>query len=757
VGLIEKWWAPLDKRFKEGGDVELLSPVEQGRLIKSYLTTLFGGQTGYLCLAHMKPARGQTWTEEWFNYPEQVDQFAARAIELAVGHNVYTSPMLFSSRKRTKENVEVTPVIWSDLDACDPVNLHIAPTMVIESSPGRYQGYWAMQFPVDPDDAENLAKRIAYKHAEQGADRSGWDLTQMLRVPGTFNYKYGAAEEIPSVKILELNRKVYRIEDFEDDYPQLKDYSYVTDPMPESLPDGDDIMQSKRSSVNPRLWQLYNEEPTEDWSKALWNMQMLLFESGFTREEVFAVAMEARCNKYRRDKKQLSLLWKEVCRSSLRYEQNEFTIAHGGIDEEQVAIPLLSAEERKAVLQSKDTFVERYSEWARSLGDAAPQYHQAGAFVALSSILAGRVRLPTSFGTIIPNLWFMILADTTLTRKTTAMDISMDMIVDIDPDCILATDGSIEGLMRAMSLRPGRPSVFLRDEFSGLLEQMTKKDYMSGMPELLTKLYDGKMQKRVLSKETIEVREPILIMFAGGIKNKVTSLLTTEQVSSGFMPRFIFITAESDISRLKPLGPPSTRMVNNGEAIKNELTDIFTFYSKMTTITIKSLQLKEETQKHFEAKLTDEAWIRYNELETAMLEMGISAKHPDLMTPTYDRLSKSILKAAVLLAASRMEEEPTVTKDDILRAIFYGEAWKTYAEEVLDNIGKGAWERQLQVIHAAIDRKPGIPRSTLMQNYHLDSRTASVVFDTLEQRGLIMQKKLGRGSVYYSTSKGFKS
>src|SRR6201999_3023795 len=98
----------------------------------------------------------------------------------------------------------------------------------------------------------------------------------------------------------------------------------------------------------------------------------------------------------------------------------------------------------------------------------------------------------------VPNLWFMILGDTTLTRKTTAMDLAVDLLMDVDPDVILATDGSIEGLMQGLSTRPKRPSIFLRDEFSGLLEMMTKWDYYAGMAEVLTKLYDGKMQKRIL-------------------------------------------------------------------------------------------------------------------------------------------------------------------------------------------------------------------------------------------------------------------
>ncbi len=610
-----------------------------------------------------------------------------------------------------------------------------------------------MESPLDADDTEDLARRIAYLHAEDGADKSGWDISQALRIPTTFNYKYLLDDLPPTVKLLEINRKVYRLEDFED-YPEIKGYMYVNEAMPSDVPEADEVLAKHRMEMNPQILKLYMEEPGDDWSKALWNLQMLLFEIGLTRLEVFGLVQEARCNKYRRDRKPMGLLWKEVCRAQARWESNELLMTHGAEDDNEPAAPLLSDEERDSVLHSPDSFIERYTEWARSLGDAAVQYHQASAFVALSATLAGRVRLPTSFGTILPNLWFMILADTTLTRKTTAMDMSMDLVMDIDPDALLATDGSIEGLLSAMATRPGRPSVFLRDEFSGLLEQMSKKDYMAGMAELLTKLYDGKTQKRLLRKETVEVKEPVLIVFAGGIKNKVQSLLTLEQVSSGFMPRFIFITAESDISRLKPLGPPTQVTRNNGEAVRNELTDIFEFYSRTQTMTIKDGKVQQEVRHNFTAQLTEDAWVRYNELEHLMLEQGLKSRQPDVMTPTYDRLSKSILKAAVLLASARREEVPTVTKDDILRAIFYGEQWKRYADEVISNVGLGQVERQLQTICRYIEKRPGVSRSVLMQNYHLSARESDQIFNTLEQRGLIIARRQGRAITYWGTSKG---
>jgi predicted transcriptional regulator len=353
----------------------------------------------------------------------------------------------------------------------------------------------------------------------------------------------------------------------------------------------------------------------------------------------------------------------------------------------------------------------------------------------------------------------MILADTTLTRKSTAMDIATDLLAEIDDDAIMATDGSIEGLLTSLGTRPSRPSIFLRDEFSGLLEMITKKDYYAGMPELLTKLYDGKLQKRLLRKETIEVRDPCLLVFAGGIKNKITGLLTFEHVSSGFMPRFIFITAESDITRVRPLGPPTDWTDSNRSAIIDELRDLYDYYHQEEEFMIKGTEIKSSGPKKFVAQLTPEAWARYNALETEMLDVGMHAERPEIMTPVYDRLAKSILKSAVLLSCTRQKANPVVVEEeDIVRAAVYGESWRMYVRDVMNNVGLGPYERQLHNINNAIIKNPGVGRSQLMQNYHLNARDASAIFETLEQRGLISRHKngSGRAEVFHPTEIRFK-
>ncbi len=472
---------------------------------------------------------------------------------------------------------------------------------------------------------------------------------------------------------------------------------------------------------------------------------MLLFEAGLSREEVFAVSDAAACNKFRRDGRPKEDLWKDVCRAFSRHEENLNVL----IPETREPGELISDAE-KAYVEANPGFVERYIEWAKSLGDAASQYHQAGAFIALSSLLAGSVRLPTSFGVIVPNLWFMILADTTLTRKSTAMDIATELILEVDSDIVLATDGSIEGLLTSLSTRPGRPSMFLRDEFSGLLEMITKKDYYAGMAETLTKLYDGKLQKRILRKEVIEVRDPILIILAGGIRDRVTSLLTFDHVSSGFMPRFIFITAESDVGKVRPLGPPTEVNLGARDAILSEMRDLVNHYVQGAVLEIKNGQVGVSPALQWKAELTPRAWERYNELEASMMKAGVESEHPAVLTPTYDRLSKSMLKAAVLLAASRKREDKIVVEEeDIIRAIYYGTGWRDYSHQVINNVGKGTAEKELDVIANAIMRKPGVTRSQLMQSYHLRAREASHIFETLEQRGVVTRQRVGRTEQFF--------
>ncbi len=323
------------------------------------------------------------------------------------------------------------------------------------------------------------------------------------------------------------------------------------------------------------------------------------------------------------------------------------------------------------------------------------------------------------------------------------MDLAMDILIDLDSDCVLATDGSIEGLLTGLSTRAGRPSVFLRDEFSGLLEALSKKDYYAGMAETFTKLYDGKFQKRMLRKETIEVREPILIFFAGGIKTRILELLTPEQVMSGFIPRFVLITAESDVSMLRPLGPPTENTLEGRGELIDRLKEMRSHYVRDELVTVDGRNIA--MPRRWDGQLTKSAWVRYNQFEAQMLESALDSPQREMMTPAFDRMSKTGLKIALLMAAARQTSDRVVVEEiDIIRAFYYVEQWREHTKHVIQNLGRSQSERTLEQILNYVRKQEFVMRSQLMQYYHLNARDAGQVLDTLEQRGLITRTKSGR-------------
>ena len=704
---------------------------------RTFFEYLFGRESeGYICIAflHNETRRME---KHFFQYPQQLDEMltmidekSAKLVHSYFCPNIYGTP-----GKKDKEYVTGCSNVWADLDTCDPKYLILKPSIIVQTSPGRYQAYWVLQDIAEPTVAEEVARRIAYYHSAQGADKSGWDLSQLMRIPYTPNLKYGKLGSSPMVNILyQQNHSLYRIGDFHK-YPPVPSLSKITDtPMPVADETIEDIYSKYPGLRTSDFDESMNEVPEKgEWSDRLWRLEMHCFEQGLTASEVFQVAKASACNKYRRDNRPDNDLWNEVCRANIKHNER-FNLAPTVTS----TIPDLITDEEQALIRNRQSFVERYISWATIVTDAAPQYHQASAFMLLSALMAGNVKLPTSFGTIIPNLWFMTLGNTTLTRKSTAAGMALKLLYDIDENYLLATDASVEGLLAGMSTRPGESSIFVRDEFTGLLEAIGNRDYMAGFAEQLTKLYDGDALKRILRKETINIQEPIFIMYVSGIKTKTQHLVTEEMVSGGFIPRFIIISADPDPARIRPLGPPIEQGTEARDSIKNELLDIHAHYVKKSPV-VRDSHVLGELKKEFKAELTPEAWKRYNAFEMLMLNTALDAGL-DYLTPVYDRLAKSTLKAAILIAGSMQRSNKVLVDEiDILHAISYAKSWREYAQEIVTGIGKTHDERTLDRIYLYVRSKhpTGASRAELMTNFHLDAKQADLFFRTMEQRGMV--------------------
>jgi RepB DNA-primase from phage plasmid len=118
------------------------------------------------------------------------------AYENTNGANIYVAanPLCSGSRKRTKESIASVRHIYIDLDTDGETrivtvrssDLVPAPTIILSTSPGKYQVLWRVDG-FELVSQEDLLKHLAIAF---GGDTACTDCNRVLRVPGFLNRKY---------------------------------------------------------------------------------------------------------------------------------------------------------------------------------------------------------------------------------------------------------------------------------------------------------------------------------------------------------------------------------------------------------------------------------------------------------------------------------------------------------------------------------------------------------------------------------------
>lgn len=228
------------------------------------------------------------WKDYYFKYDSTLK---GRVRDWLRQHNpkeidIYFCPLPFSQPERLAKYVKPVNILWSDVDDGDPTKLR--PTVLWESSPGRHHALWFINERMHAEDAAHLNRSLTY---HLGADKGGWDLSQVLRVPGTFNHKY---KSLPEVKLLhwdkkELNAKVI-----------AKKVRHTTPEVSTKVHEGDagEILKNYRLPSKV-LTLLHGEAEDGRRSDILWYLENKLSEAGMSPEEIIAVIKETEWNKYK--------------------------------------------------------------------------------------------------------------------------------------------------------------------------------------------------------------------------------------------------------------------------------------------------------------------------------------------------------------------------------------------------------------------------------------------------------------------------
>jgi hypothetical protein len=302
------------------------------------------------------------------------------------------------------------------------------------------------------------------------------------------------------------------------------------------------------------------------------------------------------------------------------------------------------------------------------------------------------------------------------------------------------------------------------------------RDYLSGLLESFTRLYDGQPETRLLRREKIEIKNPYLVFMAGGIKSKMEEIVGMEHIRSGFLPRFIFVTGSTTRDQVRPIGPPDERdLRNDGEGprdvILNELWAINEHYtrpddSQSVTNVIKIAGIVKAstpaTPKHTRLKGSPEFWARLVDLNNDAMDMGETSSAPELYTPLYQRLANSILKVSMLLAGAEFSD--VIQLHHLQKAISLAQEWVETVTDFASAIEQAPemdrWEKKAEKIILWVKTKnpATITQTEVMQKFRIRKRDIDDIEATLMARGSIQitpyphRKDLPGNQIQYSVA-----
>lgn len=269
-------------------------------------TTLEPDQTAFLRIVCgevlspeelVDPGRTRKMMPYYYRWPEELDQAIADIRGWQDSFDVYFTAYLYKTIRGTKDLVLPTRTIQADLDGADIRALPIAASVLVETSPRRYQGYFVLRETRSISEHEQFSQRVS--HAIPDCDVGGWSLGHLMRVPTTLSHK----RDRVLIKIVEMHP---------DHRVDTEEIERLPTPTARSLhiekrllsdlvlPDigVEELMNKYGKKVNKKSLK-YLREVQQDRSEALWALECACYRAGMLFEEVYLVAQASVNNKFR--------------------------------------------------------------------------------------------------------------------------------------------------------------------------------------------------------------------------------------------------------------------------------------------------------------------------------------------------------------------------------------------------------------------------------------------------------------------------
>lgn len=700
----------------------------------TFVDLVFGDQVGNVTLAlRDKPgADGKVNQYSWFKWPVEREAFLEKS-EKNHGVDVYYSPIVYGDKKnvlekskreiiaRTPENALTTQVIYADSDTARPDDYRLMPSIVVQTSTGRYHCYWMLTEPVDANFASEICHRVTTAHEAEGSDQNGWSANKVLRIPGSMNTSHGFPERVK----VTYTGEVYDVYDISGAYDDvevvarapMRPEDYVPIESPEDLPD----YETTLDKLSPKSLELALAEPkdNQDRSKLRYRLLCNLFRDGLDFDEVLSIAWHAPASRKwsSEDPRGIAGLQAEAGKAEAE-TQTEIPLGITPVDVEDEPehvdskTSMLSDTERKYI-ENDITFVDRYVAYAASkVSKQNPPYDRMNAWLVLSAAYCTVGVIPINGHPVPLNIWGFTMGDTT-SGKTQAYTTKIHFMEEIfgpEEGFDIGGNPSPSALQDKLIERDGKVSWFNKDEAHGALKSWQVNDWQSGLLADLALLIDGRVPAslRKANKENSgKTASTYFLMDLVGTPKLMMDALSRDMFDSGFLARFQFVIGETRIVTRDTLLDRDS----DGTEIKAGFDFSARQFAAEFADTKRHLRDVHESEK-FGVKMNKAARERLADARWYFEESFKDHPHWDILQPSMVRTGVTIRKCASLLALS--EGRDIVTVKDILHAIKQAEEWVDNLLFIAARISGSEFQRQADEVEEFIREAGGTVKRALV-------------------------------------------
>ncbi len=359
-------------------------------------------------------------------------------------------------------------------------------------------------------------------------------------------------------------------------------------------------------------------------------------------------------------------------------------------------------------------------------------------FIAMMATIVGkRAYVVAGTDKVYPNLWTLLIGESSVSRKSTAARPAQKLLDKVNPKLLLPDPGSLEGLYAAIR-DAGGVGLQFHTELGALLGSL-EKSYMGSMTESYCGLYDpqGAKLSRSFSQHKVELDTTAVSWLACTTQVGLNMHITADdnRITVGFLPRFNIVLGRT-VAGFIPFRRP----------IEDEKQQIL----------IKKLKL-------IDTKLGgNETMYTYNQGAVKMFSdwyMGHRRQVDEgIVTPTvgyfWVRTLEVVKKYALIFTV--LSQKDVIDVESMAQAILVGEYFLYTSRQLIEKeIAPDRNEREMQKIMRCIERKSEhkrskwVARRDILKDTHMIINTFDPFIKTLMERGDVEEQPTDKGAKNY--------